>query len=261
MHVFAVQLDIVWHDKPANHEKVAALIDGAGVPPGSLVVLPEMFATGFSMAVAEIADDLLHESEQFLLNLARKHNVAVIGGLVTRDPGGRGRNEAVVAFPDRPHLLRYQKIQPFTLGGEANHYSAGSNLLLFDWQGFKIAPFVCYDLRFPELFRAATLRRAHVLVVIANWPIARDEHWVTLLKARAIENLCYVVGVNRCGKDPKFTYSGRTQILGPRGGEIANAGNAEGVIAGQLSLPPLLEWRKDFPALDDIRRKFIRVPV
>ena len=259
MNVLALQLDIVWHDKRANHEKVAALLDRAGAAAGSLVVLPEMFATGFSMDVAHVADDALHETEQFLVRTAIQRNVAVIGGLATRGPDGRGRNEAIVAFPDGRPTLRYQKLQPFTLGGEAGHYSAGQNILLFEWQGFQIAPFICYDLRFPELFRAAVLRGAHVFPVIANWPVARDEHWVTLLKARAIENLCYVVGVNRFGKDPNFTYSGRSAILGPRGGEIAGIGSTEGVIAGKLSLEPLLEWRREFPALGDIRPDFISV--
>jgi predicted amidohydrolase len=257
MNVLALQLDIVWHDKRANHDKVAALLDRAGAPAGSLVVLPEMFATGFSMDVAHIADDARRETEQFLARTAIQRNVAVIGGLVTRGPDGRGRNEAIVAFPDGRETLRYQKLQPFTLGREAEHYSAGTDILLFEWQGFQIAPFICYDLRFPELFRAAVLRGANVLTVIANWPAARDEHWATLLKARAIENLCYVIGVNRCGKDPNFAYSGRTAILGPRGGEIAGIASAEGAIAGKLSLEALLEWRREFPALDDIRRDFV----
>jgi predicted amidohydrolase len=232
------------------------MLDRAGVTPGSLIVLPEMFATGFSMEVAEIADDVSHETEQFIQKLARDHNAAVMGGLVTRGVDGRGRNEAIIAFPDGREVLRYQKLQPFTLGGEAKHYAAGQDILIFEWQGFQIAPFICYDLRFPELFRSAVLRGAEVFAVIASWPIARDEHWATLLKARAIENLCYVVGVNRCGKDPFFTYSGRSVILGPRGGEIASIGNAEGLIAGKLSRPPLLECRRDFPALEDIRPEF-----
>src|SRR5580704_12788689 len=121
MNVFAVQLDIVWHDKRANHDKVNALLDRANIPAGSLVVLPEMFATGFSMAVPEVADDVKHETEQFVLNLARKRNVAVIAGLVTRCQGERPHNEALVAFPDGRAPLRYHKLQPFNLGGEGKN--------------------------------------------------------------------------------------------------------------------------------------------
>lgn len=257
MNTFAVQLDIVWHDKRANHDKVDALLDRANVPAGSLVVLPEMFATGFSMAVPEVTDEVKHETEQFVLATARRRNIAVIAGLVNRGPDGLTHNEALVAFPDGREPVRYRKLQPFNLGGEGKHYIAGNEIVLFEWQGFQVAPFICYDLRFPELFRLATLKGAQVITVIASWPIMRDEHWVTLLKARAIENLAYVVGVNRCGKDPNFIYSGRSLILGPQAGEIANAGTVEGVISGQLGLQPLLDWRKTFPALSDIRREFL----
>jgi len=252
MQVYAAQLDIVWHDKAANHAKVDRLLDRAGVGPGALIVLPEMFATGFSMDVERVAD-AQHETERFLLETARRRKVAVIGGIVGRDASGKGVNEAMIAFPDDRPPLRYQKMQPFTLGGEAEHYAAGEKILLFEWQGFQIAPFICYDLRFPEHFREAVRQGAHALAVIANWPAAREEHWATLLRARAIENLCYVIGVNRCGKDPKFAYSGKSQILGPRGGEIDGLGAAEGVLSASLNLPALLEWRKDFPALQDMR--------
>lgn len=257
MNVFAVQLDIVWHDKRANHEKVDALLDRANVSAGSLVVLPEMFATGFSMAVPEITDEVTHETEHFVLAAARKRNVAIIAGLVNKGPDGRTYNEALVAFPDGRQPVRYRKIQTFNLGGEGKNYAAGSEIVLFEWQGFQVAPFICYDLRFPEIFRLATLKGAQVLTNMASWPIMRDDHWVTLLKARAIENLAYVVGVNRCGKDPNFLYSGRSLILDTQGRELANAGTVEGVISAQLSLPALLEWRQKFPALSDIRREFM----
>src|SRR5258708_26305448 len=108
MNVVAVQLDTAWHDKRANHEKADALLDRANVPDGSLIVLPEMFATGFSMDVPEVADDVKHETENWVLATARRRNCAVIARLVTRDSDGRARNEAVVAFPDGPSPSRYQ---------------------------------------------------------------------------------------------------------------------------------------------------------
>lgn len=260
MLVFAVQLDIAWHDKPANHARVNLLLDQAGVTPGALVVLPEMFSTGFSMAVDQTADDVTHESEDFLLKTAEERGVAIIGGLTVRGADGRGRNQALVAFPDRQPPLRYEKMQPFTLGGEGEHFTAGSDIVLFEWQGLKIAPFICYDLRFPELFRAAVLRGAQVLAVIANWPVVREDHWMTLLRARAIENLCYAVGVNRAGRDANHAYGGRSVFLGPRGGAIAEAGDRETVIAGQLNAAALNDWRRKFPALGDIRADYVVDP-
>lgn len=256
MIVFAIQLDLVWHDKAANHRKADVLIDRTNIPPGSLIVLPEMFGTGFSMDLSATNDDVDRQTDKWIHETAKRTKSAVVCGRVSRAPGGRGFNEAVVAFPDGQPTVRYQKLQPFNLGGEGQHYDAGQKLVLFEWQGFQIAPFICYDLRFPELFRAATLAGAQVLVDIASWPIVRDEHWVTLLKARAIENLAYVVGVNRCGKDPGFYYSGKSLILDVQGRELANAGGVEGVAAAKLEKQALLDWRQKFPALNDIRPEY-----
>ena len=170
---------------------------------------------------------------------------------------GRGLNEALVAFPDDRPPFRYQKIHPFTLGGESDNFHAGKDVSLFDWHEFKVAPFVCYDLRFPEIFRRAAFRGANMMLAIASWPIVREEHWMTLLRARAIENQCYVVGVNRCGKDPTLTYNGRSQIIGPKGGIIADAGSNEGVISAPVSYEAMLEYRRELPFLKDIRPRFI----
>jgi predicted amidohydrolase len=121
------------------------------------------------------------------------------------------------------------------------------------WHDFQVAPFVCYDLRFPEIFRAAVKQETGLFVVIANWPSAREEHWLALLKARAIENQAYVLGVNRCGDDPKLHYSGRSQLIDPRGAILADAGESEGVISAELDLKALEEYRSSFPALADMK--------
>jgi len=256
MTVLAVQLDIVWHDKAANHQKVLRLLENAHVPAASMIVLPEMFATGFSMDVATVTDHATRETESFLCSIAKKYQSFVVGGLVGRCED-RPYNEAIVAYPDDRPPLRYQKIHPFTLGGESDNYGPGKKIVLFSWQDFQVAPFVCYDLRFPEIFRMATAKGAQIIVEIANWPVAREEHWTTLLRARAIENQCYVVGVNRCGKDPKLTYGGRTQIIGPKGGIIADAGSKEGIISAPLDLQALLDYRRELPFLKDMRKEFL----
>jgi predicted amidohydrolase len=115
----------------------------------------------------------------------------------------------------------------------------------------RVAPAVCYDLRFPELFRAV---RADVWCVLANWPTPRVEHWLTLLKARAIENQAYVIGVNRCGRDPGNEYPGRSQIISPRGEVLADAGDGEGIIQAALDMPALEAYRREFPVLRDARQ-------
>jgi predicted amidohydrolase len=254
MRIACGQLDIAWEDKAANYQKAYALLAAARLPAGSLFVLPELFATGFSMNTDVIAEAQPGATEEFLQGLARDHKVFVIAGMAARSPNGKARNQAVVVSPEGRPLLRYSKMQPFTLGGEADHYAAGTEVMVFDWLGCKVAPFVCYDLRFPELFRAAVRQGAEVFPVIANWPVKREMHWVTLLHARAIENLACVVGVNRCGTDPKFSYSGRSMIVDPHGIALAQIGNKEGVITADLDLKELRSWRKEFPALKDMRR-------
>ncbi|MGD9720365.1 MAG: carbon-nitrogen family hydrolase [Pirellulales bacterium] len=253
MQVIACQIEIAWEDKAATHERVRALLSGAKIEPGALVVLPEMFATGFSMhvdAIAEAADGPTHK---FLAELARKHRACVLGGVVTRAADGRGRNDAVVFGPDGGLLLRYAKMHPFSYSGEDRHYEPGPAVALFRWHGFQAAPFVCYDLRFPEVFRRAVREGAELLVVIANWPQPRESHWLALLAARAIENQAYVVGVNRAGTDPTLQYGGKSLILGPRGETLAAAGAGEQLLVADLQRESLIEYRRQFPALADIR--------
>ena len=257
MQIIGLQLDIVWEDKAANHAKVVNLLEKAKPAPGALVVLPEMFATGFSMDVAAVHDEA-RTSQDFLAQLAVDHQIYLMGGVVMLDKTGRGRNESVTYSPEGREVARYCKLHPFSLAGEAEHYVAGESTQVFSCQEFTVAPFICYDLRFPEIFRTATTQGAQLITVIANWPVMREDHWLTLLKARAIENLAYVLGVNRCGHDPKLFHSGRSVLFDPHGQLLADAGNEEGWIAAQIDLDPLLKWRETFPALRDWRRDFVK---
>ena len=259
MHIACCQLDTVWENKPANHAKVSALLDAADVPQNALVVLPEMFATGFSMNVAAVAETGARETTAFLSEMARARGVHVLAGLVTTNADGRGRNEAVLFGPDGREQARYQKMHPFSFGGEAEHYAPGDHPVVANVEEWALAPFVCYDLRFPEAFRSAARRGAELFVVIANWPQARVAHWVALLVARAIENQAYVVGVNRCGSDPKLDYPGRSLIIDPQGNVIADAGSGEGVLRATLDRDALLAWRRVFPALADIHPDYVPV--
>lgn len=253
MKVYAVQHDIVWEDKPANFDRVAAMLAACEPEPGSLIVLEEMFATGFSKNLGCTRESQHGETRAFLRQLALEHHCCIIGGLVTCGTQDLGKNEALVIGPQGQELARYVKIQPFTGGAEDQVHEAGDQVVTFEFGGFKIAPLICYDLRFPELAREAIRQGAQVLVYIASWPIKRAQHWVTLLQARAIENLAWVVGVNRCGTDPEFTYPGRTLVVDPHGNIIADAADREGVLVADLSLPVVTDWRAQFPALRDMR--------
>ena len=258
MRIFCIQMDIAWEDKAANHAKVTAMVDKAAPPPGSLVVLPEMFATGFSMDVGAASDTSTGETQQFLSELARQRQLFLMGGAVTTGAEGRGRNRCFVYGPDGQEMSTYANLHPFSPGGESRHYMPGDDLVSFRWGGFEVAPFICYDLRFPEIFRTAARRGATLLVVIANWPTPREVHWTTLIRARAIENQAYVVGVNRVGKDPSLSYSGRSMIVAPDGEILAEAGAVEEVIHADIELENVSAYRARLPFLEDMRGDFLR---
>lgn len=255
MHIAAVQLDIQWEDRPANHARVRALLDRAEVPRDAMVVLPEMFDVGFSMNAARTDPGEPSAAEAFCRQLAMDHKVAVLAGCVARaGRSGKLANEAVAFAPDGSLLARYRKQQPFTPPGEHVHYPAGeAGHVIFEWQGVRIAPFICYDLRFPELFRPATFAGAELIAVIASWPCLRSEHWVRLLQARAIENLAFTLGVNRCGSDPSYRYDGRSCLFDFMGEPIFQADEREQLLLAQIDPAPLRAWRQQFPALRDAR--------
>jgi len=193
MNVYGCQLNIVWEDKAKNFTKIRNLLGRKMLPAGSMVVLPEMCATGFSMNTDKIAEGADGPTTKFIRELARELGVYVVGGVVRRGPGKRIFNEAVCISPSGKRVARYDKLHLFSPGGEAQHYTPGGRITLFRCGNLKVALYVCYDLRFPEIFRQATLRGAEVLVVIANWPSRRRHHWSALLQARAIENQLHLV--------------------------------------------------------------------
>jgi predicted amidohydrolase len=257
MHLVACQFDIAWEDKPANFARVDELLRSARVPRGSLVVLPEMFATGFSMNVERIAEPPGGPTEQFLSYMARGLESHVVGGLASLGSDGRARNVSLVVAPDGEVAARYTKLHPFTVGGEHEHYAAGQDVVTLACGPFTLAPLVCYDLRFPEAFRRAVRRGANLLTVIASWPEPREQHWVALLRARAIENQAFVVGVNRSGADPKLRYPGLSRIFDPQGLPLAEAGRGEEVLDVDVALEPLLDYRRKLPFLADMRNDLL----
>ena len=209
MNVYCCQLEPAWEDKVSNFESLASLLSDSAIPSNRTlcIVLPEMFATGFSMDFAKLAETPEQSPTlDFLSKLARQHQSAVLAGMVFNRDGAL-TNDAVLIDSSGQVVGDYAKIHPFSPSGEKDAGSSGSwvrTMPLGDWT---LAPFVCYDLRFPEIFRLAT-PAAELLVVLANWPSPRVEHWVTLLRARAIENQAYVIGVNRSGSDPNLDFPG-----------------------------------------------------
>ncbi len=255
LHLALLQSAATWEDKPATHAAVESILQSSQLPPGSLLVLPEMFATGFSMNVDAIAEQNTGgPTHQFLSTLAIRQKIHILAGLVSRGPDGKGRNQAVLFSPAGKVVSIYSKIHPFSFGKETEHYAAGTEIVTFSLGGFTICPFICYDLRFPEIFRKAALEKnVNLFLVIAAWPLPRDAHWTTLLAARAIENQAFVAGVNHVGKDPKLSYFGKSRILDPQGRILAEAGSEPCVIQQTLDPQTAAAWRRDFPALRDAK--------
>lgn len=204
MRVALVSLDPVWENKGESRTRFASFMKRAQEDGVDLVVFPEMTLTGFSMAADRIAESPdTAESLLWFQNQAKTAAMGVIAGYVQRASDGRGRNTAV--FIDGRSggetLASYTKVHPFSMSDEQVHYVGGNELGVCSWESVSFGLSICYDLRFPELYRAMS-RSCEVLVNIASWPTARALHWYTLLRARAIENQAFVVGVNRSGTDP-----------------------------------------------------------
>jgi omega-amidase len=246
MNILALQFDIAWEDKTTNFATVNRMLTQAAPTPKTLVVLPEMFATGFS-ANPEIEESEEGITTQFLRETARDFGVYLIGGRIVDN-----YNQLVAFSPEGELLCTYNKQYPFALGGET--YTPGTLTQTFPCESLTIAPFICYDLRFPEIFRAAAQQaQPKLYVVIASWGKARIHHWVRLLQARAIENQAYVVGVNRIGDDPNTQYNGRSVIVDFHGEILADAEDGEVSIAATLDIDSLNAYRKQHPFLQDLR--------
>ena len=251
MRVHLVQFDIAWENPPANWATVEAMIDKASIPPGGLIVLPELGDVGFSMAVDRTTGT---KSDQWAAQLAQRCACWVLHGWAEMSPSGNASNVAGLAAPNGQIVGQMTKLHPFSPMKEAQAYAPGAALTLFrEVAGATICPLICYDLRFPEVFRAATFAGAEVLVVMANWPTKRAAHWKALAQARAIENQTAVLACNRTGADPHTDYSGDSMIISADGTVIAEAGPEATILTADLDLQAQASWRQRFPALQDAR--------
>jgi predicted amidohydrolase len=252
-----VQLDIVWEAAEANRRRIASLLEDLDIAPGALIVLPEMCTAGFSMNVAAIAQGPGGDNAAFFAGLAQQYQSWVLAGLVHRDAKGSGLNQAVAFDPSGREVARYTKMYPFTFAGESEHFTRGAGIVTFDWQGLTVAPFICFDLRFPEVFRAAAWEGVDVFTVIANFPTARHEQWACLTRARAIENQAYVLAVNRAGDDPNVAYQGGSRAIDPMGKVTGEGGDTENILTCDVDPSYLRTCRERFPVLRDMRGAFI----
>jgi len=250
-----VQMDLAWEDVAENHRRARAHLERARDGGARLALLPEMFNTGFSMESDRIAQPRGGSSEAFLRETARDLGIWILAS-IPEAGHPRPRNMALLVGPDGS-LTRYAKIHPFTFGGEHKVYTGGEAVITVPVEGVRVTPFVCYDLRFPEPFRLAA-DETDLFALVANWPDARREHWRTLLRARAIENLCFVAGVNRVGEGGKLRYAGDSVVVSPWGDVLVEGGPQEAVLFADVDPAAVRDARAKFPALDDRRPEAYR---
>lgn len=248
MKISVIQPDIAWEDKSRNFDNLSGLIKPL-FNKTALVILPEMFNTGFSMnpsLLAESSDGITHN---WMKNLATEGNFGLCGSFIVKE-NGNYFNRWVFVSPSGEEW-HYDKRHLFSMGGEDNLFTAGNSKLIFSFRGMKISPYICYDLRFPVWSR--NQEGFDLMIYPANWPESRRNVWNTLLKARAIENQCYVAGSNRTSTDGAgITYSGESMIINPRGEVIVSAGNETNCsITAEISLTELSAFRTKFPVGND----------
>jgi predicted amidohydrolase len=246
MKVAAIQHDVVWEDAAATMALLVPQIAAAAGAGARLVVLTEMFGTGFTMAPDRVGEAPDGPSHSFLLDQAASLGVWLCGSIATRDPAMvRPVNRLVLAAPDG-RSFNYDKRHPFSYGGEHEHYIGGDSFLTVDIEGLRTSFFVCYDLRFGDDWWQ---RAPHTdcFVVPANWPAVRRHHWQSLLAARAIENQAYVVGVNRVGEGGNLAYVGDSRIIDPLGEVLASGAGTEALLVAEVDPTHVAAVRTRFP--------------
>lgn len=251
LRVAGLQMDIEWEQPEENLRRALELAEQAVAAGARLLVLPEMFATGFSMRT-EVTVAAAGQSRRFMETLASDNHIWVAGGYAEQPEGGRPRNACSVFDPGGCEVLRYHKVHPFSLAGEHELYEGGDSLATALVDGVRVTPVICYDLRFPELFRAAA-PGTDLFLVPANWPDKRSHAWRTLLKARAMENQAYVLGVNRVGVAQGHDHRGDSALVGPMGDVLASCAWEPAVVTGEVRIEAVARCREHFSFLADRR--------
>ena len=247
MKIALIQIPLVWEDPKSNRASIEQKIN-AIESETDLIVLPEMFTTGFTMQPERVAETMGGETIQWMQSLAKAKNAAITGSLIIVEEG-KYFNRLVFVFPTG-EIQEYDKRHLFTLAGEDGFFTAGTSKVLIEYKGWKICPLICYDLRFPVFSR--NTENYDLLIYVANWPKTRVNAWDTLLQARAIENMSYTIGVNRLGVDDNnLEYVGNSQVADYLGNPVIEPQTTEGVFIAELDKHSLHETRKKLNFLKD----------
>lgn len=251
MKIGLFQFAPVWEEPEKSIKKINGLIEKSSAE-YDLLIFPEMTLTGFTMRSADFAEEIDGISTLYFIELAKRLKKHIFAGIIEQDESGI--YNSLVHFDNYGVITaRYRKIHPYSNAGEDKFYLAGFETIITSINKMKIGLSICYDLRFPELYRHYGKARTDMIINVASWPVPRIEHWKTLLKARAIENQCFAVGVNRVGNDNKYEYNGCSCVFDPLGNELLMAENNEGIFTADIDLNKVSTVRKDLPFLNDIK--------
>jgi len=247
LNVKTIQTDLIWQDAAANQQRFEQLVEDAA--DADIIVLPEMFLTGFTMQPESLAEAQTGAQVKWLLDLAQRTDTALCGSLIIESEEGY-RNRFLFVTPDG-RITRYDKRHLFRMGNENEHYASGTERVVVHYRGWRILPIICYDLRFPVWCR--NQNDYDLLLCVANWPAPRRQHWRVLLQARAVENQAYVIGVNRIGRDGKgLEYAGDSMVVSYNGDLLVDSTPNEPYVGNaHLNLDELMQFRENFPAWAD----------
>jgi omega-amidase len=252
--IACVQMDISFGSPAANYQRAEQLIVKAARENPDIIVLPELWTTGYDLTrLDEIADDHGLETIDFLKRMAQKHLVHFIGGSVANKSSDGIKNTLLAVNKHGELVHQYSKLHLFRLMDEHLYLKPGNSKGLFQLDNQSIATMICYDIRFPEWLRSHTAEGAEALFVVAEWPKPRLHHWRTLLIARAIENQCFVIACNRSGSDPNNEFAGHSLIIDPWGEVIAEAGEGEEILNAAIDLEMVKAIREQIPVFADRR--------
>lgn len=255
LRIGCLQMDVTYGSPEKNMKVIEQKIDQIHKETTlDILVLPELWDTGYDLSrLSQIGDWEGKKSKAFLSRLSNQYNLNIVGGSIARFTENGATNTMYAYNRDGEQLVEYSKAHLFQLMDEHHYLKSGNQKGSFETESVPSAGIICYDLRFPEWIRTHTSQGAEILFVVAQWPLARIDHWRSLLISRAIENQCYVVACNRVGEDPKTEFGGHSMVINPWGDVISEADTEETLLTASIDLSEVKQIRKQIPIFQDRR--------
>lgn len=256
MKIGLVQMDILWEDMEKNMKKAEKYFKEAAFQGLSMIIFPEMALTGFSMHVDTLGPRWTQQVD-FMKKMTSLYKVSAVFSCIVKEEGWEKAHNDLFLVEDGEVKMRYTKIHPFSFGRESKYYEGGEKIYSALLKEMRIGAFICYDLRFGDVFKISAEVNP-VIIVVANWPQSRILHWDRLLQARAIENQCYIIGVNRTGEEPALSYNGHSAVYGPDGTLLTEITEEEKMLAVTIDVENVWKQREHFNIRQDRKEELYR---